>query len=92
MNNYFHNIYLLNLKRRKDKLEKIINKLYFNYEIFEGIDGMYNNNNYILSCTLSHINILKNAIKNNYKNYLVLEDDILIHKNIDIFPFESLHK
>ena len=53
---------------------------------------MYNNNNYILSCTLSHINILKNAIKNNYKNYLVLEDDILIHKNIDIFPVESLHK
>jgi len=33
-------------------------------------------------CLYSHINILKNAIKHNYKSILVLEDDIILTSNI----------
>lgn len=38
-------------------------------------------------CLYSHINILKNAIKHNYKSILVLEDDIILTSNIQ----EKIH-
>lgn len=34
-----------------------------------------------LGCSLSHLKILKDAIKNDYKNILLLEDDVLPSKN-----------
>lgn len=34
-----------------------------------------------VGCLLSHQNILKDAIKNNYNNILVLEDDVIFHKD-----------
>ena len=39
-------------------------------------------NNGQWGCLYSHINILKNAIKNNYNSILILEDDIILTKNI----------
>lgn len=33
-----------------------------------------------LGCLLSHINILKDAVKNNYNSILILEDDIILSK------------
>lgn len=97
INSYFDKIYLLNLFRRKDRLEKSISKLntvQINYSVFNGTDGSvlnhiwsklsnnhFTNPNY-LGCTISHLSIYKDAIENNYQKILIIEDDNLVHKNI----------
>ena len=101
LNDFFDNIFIINLKRRPDRLDKIKTKMHkynIKYEIIEAIDGkdstiinMFNNlnknsklnNSGELGCIMSHIKAISLAIERNYKNILILEDDILIHKNID---------
>lgn len=41
-------------------------------------------------CLYSHINILKDAIENNYKSILILEDDIILTRDIEI-KISNLH-
>jgi GR25 family glycosyltransferase involved in LPS biosynthesis len=65
---------LINLDRRSDRLEKVVNE--FNYikwgfERFSAIDT----NSYI-GCALSHQNIAKLALERNYDYVMVCEDDI----------------
>ena len=76
-------------KDRMSSVDKIMKKLGLNYKRITGVDGNKVYNEYKkktklnpgqLGCLLSHQNILKDAIKNNYNNILVLEDDILFHK------------
>ena len=50
------------------------------------------NTNYIigsLGCKLSHLNIIKHAKKNNFKQILILEDDFLLTDNF-IHKFDSI--
>jgi len=99
INEYFDKIYVLNLHRRKDRLQDTTNrldKIGINYEVFGATDGSVMNNvwkkfykenqnfttpNY-LACSISHLSIYKDAIENNYNRILILEDDILVNKNI----------
>ena len=41
-----------------------------------------------LGCILSHLRLIQIAKKNNYKNILILEDDILLHKFFDRLLFK----
>jgi hypothetical protein len=97
INNYFDKIYLLNLHRRNDRLEKSIAKLKevdIQYEIFSGVDGSVMNhvwrtlnNSYFdnpsyLGCAISHLSIYQDAISKKHERILIIEDDNLIYKNI----------
>ena len=100
-NDYFDDIYCLNLNRRPDRWLSVFNK-FKREEIFvtrvEGIDGKtpeikrewdkiykktfdraYNQNSYAIK--LGHQKIFKNAIDRNLNQILILEDDILFHKD-----------
>ena len=104
INNYFDKIYLLNLHRRKDRLNLSmdkINKVGLNVEVFGGTDGTvlnyvlgklgnsYFSNPSYLGCVISHLSIYKDAVVNGYERILILEDDNLIHSNINSI-FDSL--
>jgi GR25 family glycosyltransferase involved in LPS biosynthesis len=100
------NIYIINLKRREDrlfKIEKLFNELggiFHNYERFDAVDGntlslkdnnltlktkyLYDNPTLLMDikskgaigCYYSHLNIWQDAIKNNYNNIIIFEDDV----------------
>lgn len=97
INDYFDKIYLINLDRRKDRLshaDSILNEYNIRYEKVEGYDGRLLNfmvNNEIngqttggyIGCNLTHLSLHNRAKDNNYNNFLVFEDDILIHKDFN---------
>lgn len=86
LNSYFDNIYLLNLDRREDRYLKVkdrLDSLNIKFERFSAIDGLLLNNNYVLACLQSHIEIIKNAKYNKYKRILIFEDDVLFHMDFD---------
>jgi hypothetical protein len=65
--------FVINLKRRPDRLESIKKEMDYmgwDYEIFEGVDiGSY------MGCTLSHFEIFKIAEERGYKKVMIIEDD-----------------
>jgi len=68
-------IIYINLKKREDKQQFIVNELNtygLNYERFEAIDYIQQGN---VGCSLSHLAVLKIAKERGYKNILILEDD-----------------
>lgn len=80
--NDIDNIYCINLDNRKDKwelCEKEFLKNNLNVERFSGFNYTKCGN---VGCNISHMNILKNAKKNNYKNILIFEDDIFLVENL----------
>lgn len=97
INEYFDKIYLLNLRKRKDRLEKStnrLNKLNIKFDVFYGVDGVilnhiwkkidnsyFSNPNY-LGCAISHLSIYQDAINEEYDKILIIEDDNLINKNL----------
>lgn len=97
INNYFDKIYLLNLHKRKDRLNKSIEKLDLldvKYDVFNGTDGSvihklwsqlnnpnFTNPNYV-GCAVSHLSIYQDALYNGYEKILIIEDDNLIHNRI----------
>jgi GR25 family glycosyltransferase involved in LPS biosynthesis len=84
INNFFDKIYCINLNSRKEKwenVEKQFKKHNLNVTRFEAVNG--NNlpkNNILLQgelgCLHSHLEIFKEAKKNNFKKILIFEDDI----------------
>ena len=91
LNEYFDKIYYINLERRKDRNEECIEELKkYNIiaERFEAVDGnTLVDNNWRhsmgnLGCVNSHLNLIIKAKENNYKNVLILEDDVVF--NIDM--------
>lgn len=85
----FDKIYLINLKRRPDRLEDFFmnNKEFINkndIEVFEAIDGTNINDpewkfsKGALGCWLSHIQLLQKIKKTSYKKVLILEDDAIV--------------
>lgn len=103
----FDKIYLINLKRRPDRLEDffINNKEFIkkdDVEIFEAIDGVNVNDptwkfsKGALGCWLSHIQLLQKIKETSYQKVLILEDDAIVNspnllKNKQINDFLS-HK
>jgi glycosyl transferase family 25 len=72
---YIDKIIYINLNRRTDRreqIEKDLNDYELEYERFEAIEtpgfGTH-------GCGLSHLNVLKRAKEQGYKNVLILEDD-----------------
>lgn len=97
INEYFDNIYLLNLHKRKERLSRSIKKLTqleIKFDVFNGCDGavlnrIWNNlqnpyfaNSRYLGCAISHLSIYQEAIELGYDKILIIEDDNLIHQNI----------
>jgi GR25 family glycosyltransferase involved in LPS biosynthesis len=94
LHKYFDKVFLINLKRRPDRLEqakKECEKIGLEYELFEAIDGDTLNiiienkslywNKAALGILLSNYNIIKIAKEKNYKSILILEDDIEFDSN-----------
>lgn len=98
--NKIDKIYVINLKKNQDRLEKFMeNAKKANVEV-ERFDAVYgkelkkdhpdifkyfgkypNIHSGEIGCALSHIKIWEDAIKNNYNNIIVFEDDAIIPKD-----------
>ena len=98
LNNFFDNIYVLNLQFRKDRLNNITNRLEkhdIKFERFTATDGSvikkiweklenkhFSTPNY-LACAISHLSIYNDANQRGFNKILILEDDVVINKNIN---------
>jgi len=75
MDKYIDKIIYINLDKRIDRrieIEDELNKYGLtNYERFPAIEANFG----LVGCGKSHLEVLKMAKKNNYKNVLILEDD-----------------
>lgn len=94
LNLFFDKIYVINLKKRKDRLKQVteeLNKHNIDFQIFQGVEGnpgiplkndhpLKNKPGHV-GCVLSHVAILKEAKKLNLKNVLILEDDVIFYEN-----------
>jgi glycosyl transferase family 25 len=81
------NIVYINLNKRTDRKEQITNELNnygLTYERFEAIHEEQG----ILGCTKSHLEVLKLARKNGWKSVLILEDDFTFLVSREEFEFE----
>ncbi len=106
INTYFDRIFVINLKKRNDRKEAMINKLkktnITNYEFVDAIDGyeqpyfqLYQKRSKYsgfyegagaFGVLYSVLKILICSRMNKYKKILILEDDVIFHKNfIKIF-------
>lgn len=98
INQYFDKVYLLNLHKREDRLiqsTKRLDNFNIKFDKFGATDGsvmslIWNrfNNQYFtspnyLACCISHLSIYKDALTKGYKKILIIEDDVLINKNIN---------
>ena len=75
VNEYFDAVYVINLDRRTDRMEKLdpqLNKLGIKYERFPAVDGNALNISPIIAGTMSHQYLLSRCEN---KRVLVLEDD-----------------
>ncbi len=78
-----NNVYYINLESRTDRkylVEEELNKLKWNYTRFNAIKT----ENGRIGCSLSHLALLEMARDNNLEYIVILEDDIQF-KNIDLF-------
>lgn len=86
------NTYIINLDTRKDRQYRVIpnvKKISKKYEIFNAMKNTYG----ALGCTLSHIEVLKNAIKNNLEYVFIAEDDIKItNEHLILYSVDKIMK
>ena len=80
-------IIYINLDSRKDRDLSIRSQLKIYNLKAERLSASYIENNPSQGCALSHIRCLEEAIKNNYKNILILEDDFVF--NVDPKEFKN---
>ena len=80
--------YYINLDHRKDRNDKTISELkkigITNPNRFSAIKDEHHGG---IGCGLSHINVLKNAKRNNWDYVIIMEDDIKFYD-----PSETVHK
>lgn len=88
INKKINKIYVINLindNLRKNYIEIIMKKMNINYNLVRvnKIDycPSYNMKKSEYGCYLSHLWCLNDAKKNNYKEIIIFEDDIIFHKN-----------
>lgn len=86
LNEYFDKIYVINLDHRVDRMTTVIENFKLigltDYQRFSAIktdmgwDG----------CNKSHLGVIEDARKNGYENFLVFEDDFVLHENfVELF-------
>jgi glycosyl transferase family 25 len=74
--NFIDKIVYINLPHRTDRKFQIEKELdVFPKNKIVRFPGIYNKQHGGIGCTQSHIEVLLMAIKNNWKNYIVIEDD-----------------
>jgi len=97
LNKYFDKVYCVNLNRRPDRWEKVqleFKKFGFEgVERYEAIDGkefdwsaVKHNPSLLvgeLGLVETHINLIKDAIKNDYKSILIFEDDVYFTNDVN---------
>lgn len=87
MSSNINKIIYINLDKRPDRkneIENELNKYNLNYERYSAIEHP----NGAIGCSYSHLNVLKIAKENNYKNILILEDDFTFLVTKEEFEFE----
>ena len=86
--NFVDKVIYINLKERTDRKESIINELkHFPKDKIIRLNAIKESPGY-LGCSKSHIAALEMAIENNFKNVLIVEDDMVwknFEKGYDIF-------
>jgi GR25 family glycosyltransferase involved in LPS biosynthesis len=106
INQYIDNIYVINLVNnpvRREYIKLIMKKMKINYTIIVVQKIHKNVYRYLLDIQkkkkisqgemgiyLSHMWCLRNAIQNNHNKFIILEDDILFHKNFHKLFEETL--
>ena len=107
MEKYVDNVYLINMDKDTERLEKVTKeckKFNINFERFNGVNPLKLSkkelNKYVsktcqnicpyglIGSGVSHMKIYEDALKNNYKNILVLEDDVYFSEDL----YEELNK
>jgi GR25 family glycosyltransferase involved in LPS biosynthesis len=81
-------IIIINLISRKDRLEKcyeILEEIGMKKEDVFVLDATYIVGNGEIGCTHSHYRAVRHAIRMNWKNVLILEDDFKFEVSIDTF-------
>jgi GR25 family glycosyltransferase involved in LPS biosynthesis len=101
VNDFFDQVYLINLKRRPDKLKlchDLLDKLDIKFKLFEAIDFCDEipedypikpmHGSFLakyapgaFGCYVSHMEVIKDAKKNNYNQILIFEDDVAAEDN-----------
>jgi glycosyl transferase, family 25 len=75
------NIIYINLDKRKDRNDSIINELEdFGKSKYIRLSATYNKKGY-LGCAMSHIRVLEYAIKHNLENVVIFEDDFMFKRD-----------
>lgn len=77
MSKYLDRIFYINLEYRRDRREEI-EKLLREYDLFDKSErfiGYHVQEQGILGCSISHLEVLKLAKKRGYNHVLILEDD-----------------
>lgn len=92
-NNFVDKTYVINLERRKDRLEHItkeMRKINVNFNRFNAIDGkklsnikLPDINKSIIATVRSHSGVIKDAIKNKYQKIAIFEDDVIFCDDFD---------
>lgn len=85
----FDHAFVINLDRRKDRMDLLLPELArvgIEAERFPAIEpkeGKYGLSTGKLGCKLSHLEVVKLAQARKYRNVLILEDDVIFHKNFN---------
>lgn len=88
----FDNTFLINLKKREDRLNDFITQVNYydlgEFEVFEAVDGSLLENEYghlnngEVGIIHSTIKILEKSIEKNYETILIIEDDCKFNDNL----------
>ena len=97
INNFFDKIFVINLDARDDRWQTVTRTLksfdIWKYERFDAYNGKLfqdfvdpkirvRRNGAYIGCLLSHLEIIRRAKAHDWKNVLIFEDDLNIHKNL----------
>ena len=95
LNTVVDNVFVINLKRRPDRLKEVTTEMQkhnIQFERFSAIDDINLELSGVkmkrgLGCALSHLTIYKFMLQRNYKQIAVFEDDVYFHENFnELFP------
>ncbi len=98
LNKQFDKIYCINLERRTDRkayMQAEADRMNMNITFIDAVDGkdwkpkgILNGGQ--LACIESHKKVWQQAIKDKVQRFLILEDDVLFHRDLQQFDFEKL--